>query len=445
MVAAVAAASACALSVQPVMPSLQAASVSEEAVQLSAFQNPLAVWQQTIENTFGNISDRGEDISSEGLPALLASLSSPTLRDEFIGAIGNMFTEPLSIVGGFADHALPWTDALVGGPLRVPGAIWDELMLLPPKLEEAADFLADGEIFKAYHTLNVWSVYALRGITPLLPIFNIPGDVAGIFGAEKIAAVFDDLLTGRAAGGYANSLYSPVVAAMFAITETMDSVLDAVQAGEFETAASDVVNAPARVLNAFLNGITPREYPEDYVAGVFTKAGDGYAGGPIDSFFVQIPKRIAAILAPEEAEAQSTLREDAAPQVASADIIATGTLVSLNVSEAGVNKPGDATKSSIAEKASAAEETPAEEPAASADGAETGGLITDDESGEDSTGGTEEATGTGSAAGPQTGSSKAGAKAPRAGVTKNTATKRTAASESSSSADSDRGDAGGDE
>lgn len=379
--AGVAVASAFALTLHPATPTLE--EVSQQAVHLRAFENPLAVWQQTLATTFENLGDRGGSIGSEGFPALLEGLSSPVLQAELAEAFSTLLTDPAPALTALFDRLPGWGDAVAGGIGDSATAIPEYLSGIPELLQTVAENLAAGEFFQAYYEFNLWSIYGLAAVRPLLAPFAIPGEFArDVLGAEAIGDVFDDLLTGRAAGGYVNSLISPQVAAMFQLTEILDSVRASLSAGDYETAVSDIVNIPAKVTNAFLNGMVPLEFPNDFVAGVLTE------GGPIDRFFVDIPARIAAILAPAP-DVEESADTAAVARVASTELAPAGDLVTISLdTPAAQVEPSTADTSSVAAEAAGAEQVSqsgddASTGAVDPDGEPATGVVTDDEQGDD--------------------------------------------------------------
>ena len=135
-----------------------------------------------------------------------------------------------------------------------------------------------------------------------VPAFEIPGQIARDFGATALAAVLDAVFVGdTTTTGYAYSLLGPPITAIYQLTDILNVVSASIYDGDWVTAVSEVVNAPAKVLNAFLNGYQSSVSPSwEVFPGIFTE------GGPIDAFFVKLPQTIAQALAGVTAEAETS-------------------------------------------------------------------------------------------------------------------------------------------
>jgi hypothetical protein len=307
------------VAVDPAVPALQA--LSERAVELSAFQNPLTTWQNVFTTGAANIRDRTEDIFTRGIPALIAS--SPGLKADFDEVIRNLLTDPAA--GRALFQAIPGFAEVVRSAIAdTPAAIKGQLDLFPTAWEEATALLAAGDIFGFVHRLDVYAVYALRAFTPIRTIFNIPGDVAALLGSPDLERVLDGVLTGRVVSSYANSALTAGVGALFAATEVFESVVDAVKAGDFETLVSELLNAPAKVTGAFFNGIQLKYFPDEpryFFPGLLSPEG------PIDRFLVGLPEALRDLVNPPPAVPTA----EALSKVSSSDIGASGDVVTLSL------------------------------------------------------------------------------------------------------------------
>lgn len=76
--------------------------------------------------------------------------------------------------------------------------------------------------------------------------------------------------------------------------DSVQSVINAYDAGDTTTALTDLINLPAIVTGAFLNGSAATD-GVDYV-GILSSAASPSGGGPLDALLVQIPREIAQAL-----------------------------------------------------------------------------------------------------------------------------------------------------
>ncbi len=221
-------ASAIALSpivVAPQQVHLPVVPVSSVATTLTASVNPINEWVKVLTTSFNNISDLGGQVWAD--PA-------PILKQIIINQIGyaNTIATDLGNAGkGFVTA----------------------VTALPPALRQAAQQLAAGQIsgglntaFQAMLNLVISPGFALlQG-----QMLNIPGrvmqhitDVVKLGPAILVGAGFSVL-------GMVNGVQR-------AVGDTAQAVYDGVHTGNFGAALNAIVNAPAVLANAFLNGYSP--------------------------------------------------------------------------------------------------------------------------------------------------------------------------------------------
>ncbi|NKZ11867.1 hypothetical protein HGA11_12835 [Mycolicibacterium septicum DSM 44393] len=269
LTAGVALAGAGVIAVSPVMPTptdiqLPAVHASSAAVELSALTNPLDAWAQTLSNASANLQTLGEQ--------LLAS-DAPILRTVISNQIGNA-TVVGNAVQTYADNL---TSTLQG---------------LPAALQTASDLISQGQITDAVDGLTLSLLPAILGLldlsnnswtavtTTTQNLANVIAAVPTIATAAVLPAVF------------------PLLSVLNGVAATAQEVATAANAGDTEGVANALINAPANLTDAFLNG-------KGTILGIIPVAGllspssplGALGSGPIASL-LDIPKTIAGLLDP---------------------------------------------------------------------------------------------------------------------------------------------------
>lgn len=378
LAAGVALTTAAAVAVTPalVTPSLPevtvAAPTSVETVHLSAFENPLEVWQEVLSGPRGlvfQLSGLGERTFTSW-----AKLSAALGDESVLGRLGNDFTgvfdDPLRIARGIAaapakygptvqaalqgSSEASW-DALRGlfserharnnrGALlyvqpdgSIGTAVTDTPALAPPLVQEFTRLLFSGQFVDAFSEVNLWLLMDVLSDqrAGILDAIRVPGDLLEDLGFETLARILgtswmgpnDGLLTRGRLGNLARALLAPAVTAAYQTTEILDAVRVAVQDREFDTAVSLLINAPAKIVNAFLNGYeSSMPDADDYFPGVFSDRGT------FNFFFNEIPDAIATALKLEKpAPPESTALTVESPEVSVTGVPGDGALVPLSL------------------------------------------------------------------------------------------------------------------
>ncbi|MGK2866159.1 MAG: hypothetical protein ACSLFA_05880 [Mycobacterium sp.] len=304
MVAGVAVASAGAMAVSPVVPVTAVPNMTEVrsvAVELAAFDNPLAVLNEHAVKTINRLLVTGAD-GATSVGAVLSSLANPGFQAEFAGFVRTNLENPLLVIsqllqapglyGGRIIEALRGVGS--GGGINV-GQV-SEL------LGTVIGFVARGEFVEAFSTLNNWLLLDVLnpGRTALLDAFSIPGDFAESIGAAPLARVFDATLNRAMLGDFARALLGPVVTTSFQTAEIMDDIVAAVRAGDLVSLVSHVINAPIRIVSAFVNGYVPGFAIDPTTPNPTGQVFPGLFGprGTFDFFFRNVPTAIANALKP---------------------------------------------------------------------------------------------------------------------------------------------------
>jgi hypothetical protein len=356
--------------VQPLDINLPDVQVRAHAVQLAAAANPVTVWAEFATTTFQNLQIGAYELSSRPLPILSQLVANQV---GYAGKVGS------SVQASF-------------------GGLQTFLSELPSVLQQAAGSIASGDVTGAYAVINSWALIGLAQVGyPLYPILDIPGEMA-----QNFANVVKTVFSPDTAFSFAHGLLSPPVTTVFQISDIVTAVSSAVAQGNLELAVNELVNAPAKILNAAVNGFTP-----SISSGAFP--GLLSPGGPFAELGLDLPRAIADAL---RAGSASTVSSDSTSTLVGAsgatsttpgvsDAIAAVTpaaaTVTLSLDPAGTERTSVATDAT-----DAAVTAPSTDSGSAELSAETGtgspvtgeAAVTDDEAGTEEETGTEDETAT---------------------------------------------------
>lgn len=202
-----------------------ALSASNLETTLTASVDPIGEWVKVLTTTLTNIADLGQQMQADPAPILA------------------------QIIANQIDYATITSTALTSAGSAFVAA----LTALPAAFSQAAQQLSAGQISAGLNTAfqAVLQLVQSPGFALLQsPILSIPGQV--LQNATNFVNVAPGFIV--TAGLSAISTVNGVASAF---EDTAQAVYDAVGAGDFGAAANAVVNAPALLTNAFLNGYTP--------------------------------------------------------------------------------------------------------------------------------------------------------------------------------------------
>ena len=326
--------------VTPTLPEVRVAS-STAAVDLSAFENPLAVWGNTAQNLIGEIVTGRYQWVLEGAtgpnpqwvetwqPALLktmattagtlgATLGRSDVQAGLVGMVGNL-ADPRNLLGALSsvpDYANRLAAAAGEGAVALRNALTalvshrvENGVRVPSVLQTAVQFLAAGDVFKAYSEINYWFLVDVlsAGRQSQLDLLKVPGDILADLGLHPLSRILgnsetgnDGLLGRTVIGNFGRALLGPPITAIFQTVEIVDAVVKALQTRQFDTAISELINAPAKIANAFLSGYVPGPLL-DFSLGA--GRGQAFPGifsptGPFDFLFNQLPAEIIRGITP---------------------------------------------------------------------------------------------------------------------------------------------------
>jgi hypothetical protein len=397
MVASVAMASAGALAITPVTPSMPTArDIEQHAVSLSASANPLDDLGALFQNTLTNVGTLGGSILTTSIPSVAHAITNPAIYADFVKFLGSNALNPLPLLQQLVGFPGTYGGVIGAGMQAGAVALQTRLEMLPTVLTNTLNFLSTGQFVEAFSEVNVWFLVSIeRALVPLLPTLAIPGDLlSSLPNGQRLAAVFDTLLKRGVFTEFTRSLLGPAASAGLQFALVLDDIRAAAVSGDLVAAASHLVSLPIKVTNALVNGFTPPFSTRSPWTGIL---GDR---GTLDYFFVDLPKALADAFnnpvfpVPTPPVVAQSLVSD----VASTNLALTGDVVTLPAdADAKVGTPvGGAVPVT---EAGLTTEVPAETPAettvpevddASGTGADTAGESTDADGGQT---GTDDATG----------------------------------------------------
>ncbi|WP_157561085.1 hypothetical protein [Mycobacterium sp. E802] len=345
LTAGVALTGAAVIAVSPLAPTptdiqLPAVPISSAAVTLNALTNPLDAWAETLTTAGTNLQSLVEQLAADPAPILQTVISNQ---------VGNA--------------------TVVAEAIQTYGTLLNStLQSLPEALQTAGDLIAKGEIVKGMDGLTNELLPAIVG---LIDLGNNTWSAVSTTtqNIQNVIEALPDLVTSVALP----ALY-PVLSVVNGLAATTEEVVKAVNAGDPEAVANAVINAPAHLTNAFLNG-------EGKILGFLPTPGllspisdFGFLGsGPIASA-LDLPRAIADLLKPNslapKAETKSIVSSTSAVSALSTGTSARTVTLSLPAAGATTDTKG------IAE--SSATDTVATVDDAATDAGKDTGAATDD-------------------------------------------------------------------
>jgi hypothetical protein len=242
------------------------AALSSTSVNLTAAVNPITAWVDVFTDAFDNVGTIGGAILADPAPAVRQVLE-------------NLLGYGETVVGGVTGSI----NAAVGyfGP---EGDFWEGLKTSATLLSEGN---ISGALFALSSTLIAGPVIELG--MPLFGILTIPGQIV-----QNAANVVQALTSVQFLLPITLSALGPVMATIGAIGDQLQGAFDSLGAGNFIDAVVNLINIPAAVVGAALNGyVLPDDTP---MPGLLT-AGP-FIGGLVQTLLVTLPQTIAGAIAP---------------------------------------------------------------------------------------------------------------------------------------------------
>lgn len=276
--------------IQPSLPDVAAVRVSEAAVHLVAQPNPLALWSEVIAGAIENAGGLGQEVLSDPVPVL-----RQLLKNQF-GYLGTVGDAGKGIITGLAEYFSP-----------------DNPFGLQAGIRDAVTQIQAGQIAAGFSTLTSTIIAGPLVVGVGLPLLTsgllqipvtIAQNVAAVVGAVFDNATIVPLLTAAIA---------PIIAPINAFGQSVQDVVEALGAGNLLDALTAVINVPARLVGAVLNGYT--DVNGSFTPGLLTVSDNPFGAGLLQSVFVNLPRAIAAALGADTTTATA--------KVAAADAVAT--------------------------------------------------------------------------------------------------------------------------
>lgn len=313
----------------------------EQAVQLAALADPLAEWTNVFEGAREHLEWRGIHFEQFTLPVIEGLLTNPILFEEALGLLTNPVAGLTTFVGNLPNYANTISEGLQESAAGLQQSLAD----LPATFEQISTALGEGDFMGAFSAINSWVIFSL-GYTiawPLADAIGLPATIAKDLGATTIGNVIGELVSQESLIGYAYSTMSPPIVAAWVVSEAFGELGTALADGDFETALGSLINLPAKVTNAFLNG----QYVEydgvgQVVPGLLSE------DGPIGILFRDIPEkfRVAWEKSQEELGLTSTAEAATVPselaQVVSTDLTPADAAVAVKVKSTAAQSGGAA-------------------------------------------------------------------------------------------------------
>jgi hypothetical protein len=203
---------------------------SYAAVELSAFTNPLDTWASVLAATLTDVGALGQAIAENPAPILRQVIANQMANANTLAAIGQTVA---TNIGNLLDP---------GNPSSIPG-------FLQKAVSQAAAGDVRGAIDSVYSGLIVFPAFLIG--FPLLQTYGVVNTTA-----ENIQKFVAEL-PGLVAVAGMDFAFGTLGSIKGALQDSAQGIVDAVQAGDIETAASVALNAPAALIGAALNGYAP--------------------------------------------------------------------------------------------------------------------------------------------------------------------------------------------
>lgn len=263
LAAGVALAGATLIAVNPVAPS--ASGLQERAVQLASsaaagLPDPITEWINVIEAASTNLTQIGNEIAADPAPVLSQIITNQLA---FSGALDTNLQSVAGALESFLSQGLP------------------------PALQAMISSIQAGDISDAVNNFNGAVLLGLLpAVFPLQTILQIPGEMA-----QNLTNAIDTLPNVGL-----QLLLAPVglwLGTSQAWADSTQAVVDAFNAGQTTTALTDLLNMPATVTGALLNGYST-EFA-DYI-GLLSSGESPSGSGLLYDLLVQVPQEIAQAL-----------------------------------------------------------------------------------------------------------------------------------------------------
>ncbi|WP_396906091.1 hypothetical protein [Mycolicibacterium phlei] len=319
--------SAGAIAVSPIAPpvpdvALPTVDASSSAFALSAAVNPIEEWVRVIETSLANVNTVGQKWLADPVPLLRQVLANqlymatnfPAVAQALVARLGELSpSDPTGVPAMFKQFVVNQLEGIqifadtIRSVIDEFGAVMnpDDPLGVPATVRLMMDQIAAGEFAQAVTTFA--SLGVIVGLPVMMAGFPIAGVLAQPF--KDLANIVDP--TGVASAPLLNiakliervpsvlpsvvlnGLLGPVNAAALATATVLEDLVGAVRGADLGALVGAVINAPARIVDAFLNGVmAPGDFP---MAGLI---GGPYGMSAIGSVMDAIKSLAQAIKMP---------------------------------------------------------------------------------------------------------------------------------------------------
>ncbi|WP_157897818.1 hypothetical protein [Mycolicibacterium rutilum] len=298
--------------------------------------NPVEEWARVIETSLSNVNTVGQRWLADPAPLLRQVLANqlgmatnlPAVAQALVARLGQMnpadpnsvpamfeqfIVNQLESVGILADALQSVVDQL--------GAVMDpaDPFGVPATVRQMIDQFASGEFAQGVTTFA--SLGVLIGLPVIMAGFPIAGvlsqpfkDLANIIDPTGVAsqplrniANFIDRVPSVLPSVLLNGILGPLNSAGVATAASLEDIVDAVMGADPISLVSALLNAPAKITDAFLNGImAPGDFP---MAGLI---GGPFGISAVGAVMDAIKSLAQAIASPTTSARQSTSAPDTA-------------------------------------------------------------------------------------------------------------------------------------
>ncbi len=288
-------ASAGAIAITPIAPTLPnvhtpAVYMSAAAVDLAATVNPIEAWLQVFGQGAQNVATIGGQVIADPAPAL---------RQLLVNQLG---------------YAQTVTEGLIG----TTQALFDyATQTVPAALQAIAVQIAQGDITGAAATLNDALGGLVLAAAPLFETLAIPAQMT-----ENLNRVVQTLTGLPTLLPIVIGVLGPVEAVVAAAGNSGQEFVDALGGGDAIAALNALINTPAAITGAFINGYAPGD--GSVIPGLLTVSDDQFNTGLVQTLFVNLPKAIAAALTPPVNPLTANQEVSAVPKLDTATLVSVG-------------------------------------------------------------------------------------------------------------------------
>ncbi|MED5815117.1 hypothetical protein VST63_22380 [Mycolicibacterium sp. 050232] len=268
-----------------------------DALDTTSFVDPIGYWGEVLATTQTNLLALVDAASANPFPVLSQVIENQTGYADTIG----------TALSAAAQKLETWATGTGNGTLS-------------NSLEQVTQYLEAGNVKMAATRIGGILTHLGTALMPMLPVLGIPyqvaQNVANVWQTVAAPSYYNPGLIGKPVLGFMN-----VASAQMTALGTLGQALyDGINAGDPVAVLSTIINAPAFLTDALLNGeliIRPGR-PTIRAYGVLRLTEDSsLSWSPASALFVNIPRVIAAAITPPEEPAVPATAELANASTAS--------------------------------------------------------------------------------------------------------------------------------